>query len=61
MLYEVITEYGLPVYEGYGLSEQGSVVALNHPAADRLGSVGRPLSHLQVRIADDGEVWVRGT
>lgn len=51
---------GLPVYEGYGLSEQGSVVALNHPGAERLGTVGRPLSHLQVRIAADGEVWVRG-
>ena len=29
----------LPVYEGYGLSEQGSVVALNHPGADRPGTV----------------------
>ena len=51
---------GLPVYEGYGLSEVGSVVALNGPTARRLGSVGRPLSHLQVRLAADGEVLVRG-
>lgn len=51
---------GLPVYEGYGLSEVGSVVALNGPSARRLGSVGRPLSHLQVRLAADGEVLVRG-
>ena len=51
---------GLPVYEGYGLSEVGSVVALNGPAARRLGSVGRPLSHLQVRLAADGEVLVCG-
>jgi len=51
---------GLPVYEGYGLSETASVVTLNHPAADRPGSVGRPLPHLQIKIAADGEVWVRG-
>ena len=36
------------------------MVTLNHPAADRPGSVGRPLPHLHIRIATDGEVWVRG-
>lgn len=41
---------GLPVYEGYGLSECASVVSLNLPHADRPGSVGRPLPHAQVRI-----------
>ena len=49
---------GLPVHEGYGLSECGSVVALNTPAARRAGSVGRPLSHLSVEIAPDGEIVV---
>ena len=51
---------GLPVYEGYGLSEVGSVVALNGPDCRRLGSVGKPLSHLEVTLADDGEILVRG-
>ena len=50
----------LPVFEGYGLSECGSVVALNLPGADRIGSVGKPLSHCAIRIADDGEIRVRG-
>lgn len=49
---------GLPVYEGYGLSECASVVALNTPAARRAGAVGRPLSHLTVEIARDGEIIV---
>jgi long-subunit acyl-CoA synthetase (AMP-forming) len=49
---------GLPAYEGYGLSECASVVALNVPAADRPGSVGRALPHTRVRIATDGEVMV---
>ncbi|MDH1629162.1 AMP-binding protein [Pseudomonas mosselii] len=52
---------GLPVYEGYGLSECASVVCLNRPGALRPGSVGRPLPHVQVRIAEDGEVLVAGT
>lgn len=41
---------GLPVYQGYGLSECGSVVALNTPAANRVGSVGRVLPHLKLEI-----------
>lgn len=52
-------DHGLPVYEGYGLSECGSVVALNHPGADRPGSVGRPLPHARVRVVD-GEIHVAG-
>jgi long-subunit acyl-CoA synthetase (AMP-forming) len=51
---------GLPVYEGYGLSECASVVCLNTPAAHRPGSVGRPLPHVRLRIADHGEVMVAG-
>jgi len=49
---------GLPVYEGYGLSECASVVALNTPAARQAGAVGRPLPHLTVEIATDGEIVV---
>ena len=52
---------GLPVYEGYGLSECASVVCLNRPAAVRPGTVGKPLPHVQVRLAEDGEVLVAGS
>jgi long-subunit acyl-CoA synthetase (AMP-forming) len=51
---------GLPVFEGYGLSECASVVCLNTPEARRRGSVGRPLPHVRVRVADDGQVMVSG-
>ncbi|MFU1634594.1 AMP-dependent synthetase/ligase [Aeromonas veronii] len=54
-------QLGLPVYEGYGLSECGSVVALNSLDADKPGSVGRPLPHCQVTIASDGEIMVSGS
>jgi long-chain acyl-CoA synthetase len=49
---------GMPVYEGYGLTECASVVSLNTPHADRPGSVGRPLPHAAARIAADGEILV---
>lgn len=58
-LLERATALGLPVYEGYGLSECSSVICLNTPGHHRPGSVGRPLPHLVVRI-DDGEVVVAG-
>jgi long-chain acyl-CoA synthetase len=52
---------GLPVFEGYGLSECASVVALNTLHDNRPGSVGRPLPHARIEIASDGEILVGGT
>lgn len=51
---------GLPVFEGYGMSECASVVCLNTPAHRRIGTVGRPLPHLALRLAEDGEVQIGG-
>ena len=53
-------QFNLPVYEGYGLSECASVVSLNLPEARRIGSVGRVLPHVQVEIAANQEVVVKG-
>ena len=50
---------GIPLFEGYGLSECCSVVALNRPGATRAGSVGQPLEGLRVQI-EDGEIVVEG-
>lgn len=59
-LLERAERLGLPVFEGYGLSECASVVCLNTPAARRISTVGQPLAHVEVRLADDGEVLVKG-
>ncbi|MEO1085831.1 MAG: AMP-binding protein, partial [Acidobacteriota bacterium] len=51
---------GMPLYEGYGLTETSPVLATNTPEDHRLGSVGKPLSDVELRIAEDGEILVRG-
>lgn len=53
-------QLGLPVYEGYGLSEACSVVCCNEPLAQKKGSIGKVLPHAEIRIADDGEILVKG-
>ncbi len=59
-LAEWYADIGIPVHEGYGLTETSPVIAVNTPGAHRLGTVGKPLANVEVRIADDGEVLVRG-
>jgi long-chain acyl-CoA synthetase len=51
---------GMPIYEGYGLTETAPVLTLNSPKAVRLGSVGRALPGVEIRIAEDGEILARG-
>ncbi|WP_414430999.1 AMP-dependent synthetase/ligase [Alcanivorax sp. IL3] len=51
---------GVPLYEGYGMTETTGVVSLNSKDRSQVGSVGEPLPGTEVRIADNGEVLVRG-
>ncbi|MGZ4836676.1 MAG: AMP-dependent synthetase/ligase, partial [Terriglobales bacterium] len=59
-LAEWYADIGIQIHEGYGLTETSPVIAVNTPGAHKLGTVGKPLANVEVRIADDGEVLVRG-
>jgi long-chain acyl-CoA synthetase len=59
-LAEWYADIGIPIHEGYGLTETSPVIAVNTPRINKLGTVGKPLANVEVRIADDGEVLVRG-
>jgi len=51
---------GIAVWEGYGLTETSPVIALNNPEVHRMGAVGKPLPNIELKLADDGELLVRG-
>jgi long-chain acyl-CoA synthetase len=51
---------GIRIHEGYGLTETSPVIAINSPRAHKLGTVGRPLPNVEVQIAHDLEILVRG-
>jgi long-chain acyl-CoA synthetase len=57
---EFFWSINLPIYQGYGLTETSPVVAVNTPLANRVGTVGRPIPHVELRIAEDGEILVKG-
>ncbi|MEO3803359.1 AMP-dependent synthetase/ligase [Nonomuraea sp. B1E8] len=51
---------GIEVFEGYGLTETSAPCSVNMPGANKIGTVGKPLPGVTLRIADDGEVLARG-
>ena len=51
---------GFVVVQGYGLTETAPIVTLNHPLHGSRGAVGKPISGVEVKIAEDGEILVRG-
>lgn len=59
-LEEFWSRLGFLVVQGYGLTETAPVISFNHPFHSRRGSVGKPLAGIEVKIAPDGEILVRG-
>jgi len=59
-LAEWFATVGIRIHEGYGLTETSPVIAVNTPINHRIGTVGKTLPNIEVRIAADGEILVRG-
>jgi long-chain acyl-CoA synthetase len=56
----IFTGAGIPIMQGYGLTETSPVISSNNPANSKLGTVGRPIRNVRVRVAADGEIEAAG-
>jgi len=56
----VFSAAGIPILQGYGLTETSPVVACNKPGNNRFGTIGEPIEGVKVKIAEDGELLVQG-
>ncbi len=59
-IYLIFTGAGISIMQGYGLTETSPVISSNNPSAVRVGTVGKPIRNVMVRIATDGEIEVTG-
>jgi long-chain acyl-CoA synthetase len=59
-LAEFFWSVGVPIYQGYGLTESSPVISTNAPGENKVGTVGRPIRNCEVKIAEDGEILARG-
>jgi len=59
-IFLIFTGAGIPIMQGYGLTETSPVLTSNNPDGVRLGTVGRPIRNVRIRIAEDGEVEAKG-
>jgi long-chain acyl-CoA synthetase len=57
---EFFWRHGVPLVQGYGLTESSPVITVSHPQANRVGAVGRAIPGVEIRIADDGEILTHG-
>ncbi len=53
-------DVGIRIFEGYGLTETSPVISANYPHAFQVGTIGTPVPHIEVRLAEDGELETRG-
>lgn len=58
-LYKFFLNIGLPVYQGYGLTETSPVICVNYPHHNKAGTCGKPMKHIQVKLAEDNELLVK--
>jgi len=59
-VYRFFYNIGIPLYQGYGLTETSPVVSVNTPKNNKVGTCGKAYSHVEVKLAGDGELLVRG-
>ena len=59
-VYRFLYNIGLPLYQGYGLTETSPVISVNTPKENKVGTCGKPFAHVEVKLAEDSELLMRG-
>ena len=59
-VYRFFHNVGIPLYQGYGLTETSPVISVNTPIANKIGTCGKPYAHVEVKLAEDSELLTRG-
>ncbi len=59
-VYRFFHNVGIPLYQGYGLTESSPVISVNTPQANKVGTCGKPYAHVEVKLAEDSELLTRG-
>ena len=59
-VYRFFHNIGLPLYQGYGLTETSPVICVNYDEHNKIGTCGKPFSHVEVKLAEDGELLTKG-
>lgn len=59
-VYRFFYNVGIPLYQGYGLTETSPVISVNTPQANKVGTCGKPYAHVEVKLAEDSELLTRG-
>jgi len=59
-VYRFFHNIGLPLYQGYGLTETSPVISVNYSEENKIGTCGKPFAHVEVKLAKDGELLTRG-
>ena len=57
---ELFHDLGIPLYEGYGMTENTGGASSNYAGNNKIGAVGKPVPNTEIKIADDGEVLIKG-
>ncbi len=59
-VYRFFHNIGVPLYQGYGLTETSPVICVNTPDANKVGTCGKAYAHVEVKLAEDSELLMRG-